>query len=238
MSRIYFHSIYGDAEVSGRERAHFGGICSDLLASAIGPIFDHEGNPSWTRKLVPPGHYLHSEKDRYERSFGTMLRVGHGDIFDTGADPFTLSLNTALAVGGDPLRLAARIHGQCEIHCWVDGENRDWLAGIIEQGRLSNLFRKDSGWEQVIALLREENAGPVVLSYSVCDQFPNQHVAEMGDDFYELTDDRKWEIALAKLKARNEGLELTPKNWEWPDFYFSPKITGFDLFDMVHGGKQ
>jgi hypothetical protein len=233
MSRVYFHSLDDTSELRGSERAHFGGFCHDMLMAAIGPIFDYEKEPHWTRRLFPEGHYIRTDKGlNYERTLSTALRVGHNDL--AVSNGFILALNTALAVGNDAVKLGARIHGQCEVHCWVDGKNRQWLAEIAESGLESGFFRPDQNWQAVIDHLKANSENPVVLSYSVCEQFPNSTVAGWtddtdGDDWYKLPHEQQWEMAFTALKEKDQWLELTPERWEWPDYFFGEKVTGFDL---------
>ena len=106
---------------------------------------------------------------------------------------FDLMLNTAARVGSDAVKLAARLHGQCELHAWVDGPDRKWLAEIIASGREAGVFRDVNAitgyaekfpaddsldWEGVIALLKWRDDEPVVTSYSVCDSFMSTACAE------------------------------------------------------------
>jgi hypothetical protein len=139
----------------------------------------------------------------------------------------------------------ARLHGQCEIHCYVEAENRLWLANIIESGLEKGIYRKnldwgdlgleDLGWNSVITLLGNGCRSPVVTSYSVCDTFPNPCVAnfkvieegsckdwdklsELREAWYNLSKDKQWELAIAGLRERI-GIELKPENWD--DYYFS-----------------
>ena len=245
MSKIYFHSPDGESEVSVRERASFAGICHDLLMAAIGPIFDRADKPHWTRRMFPADHYLKSpgviRPEHYAQSLSTSLQASHVKLLlPEPASGFELGLNTAMAIGGDALQLVAHIHGQCEIHAWAYGEDRKWLAQIIREGRKSGLYRADMGWESVIEHL-ESGSESVVMSYSVCESFPNPYVAgwrdthpedEGCDDWADLPDEKKWELAFDAI-SKEEGLQMTPDRWEWPDFYFSPKVTGFDLHGLV-----
>jgi hypothetical protein len=208
VGRVYFHSEHGTAELRGSERAHLGSLTYDLAAGFLRSTYSREVEQLLA--LVKPGHYLH----QVDRSAVGWLRpwVEKFSITLTGAlggeflqwkgrdiDPFSVCLNTALRYGSDPVRLAARIHGQCEIHAWVDGKNRAWLADLMQQGLDERVFRpglwyvdrvadgpaigqgdrkwSDQGWGEVMALLRSRDDGPVVMSYSVCDQFPNREAA-------------------------------------------------------------
>ena len=94
-------------------------------------------------------------------------------------DWFTLAL---IAVGG-PLRLSARVHGSCEIHGWVDGPNRAWLADVVEEGLASGVLRyayqtQYENWPGVVALLRRTSRPPVVMAYSVTESFPNPYLVK------------------------------------------------------------
>lgn len=194
MSRIYFHSQHGDAEVTGAERAHMG-------------------------ILVDPKH----ESLRDDAAFGRLL--------------------TEACQRGDDWRFVARIHGQCEIHAYVEGEDRDWLAGQIENALRTGLLRDivppaeeneyrpawDTGWRKVIDLLRSRDDGPVVTSYSVCEGFPNLTLVrqeetwqptkpswEPEEEWYDLPSEEQWSTALAALRKKEERgswLRLQPANW-------------------------
>lgn len=246
MSRIYFHSQHGTVEVSGRERAWANALVSDLLLSAL-----NLRGTSWVGDPHPmlqyaPGYVKQlSGKMQYE-ALVTWVRVG--DMPDNGTpvkghDLFTVGLNTALVAGSDPIRLLARIHGQCEIHAFVEGQNRNWLAGIVEQGIEAGIMRSSSGWEETLTLLRSRNDEPVVTSYSACEQFPNSSVAkwtptrndEYGDpaydDWYELPEEESWRLALEGLRSEDHGLEMKPDNWK--TFFFDDGMNGFKLMGQI-----
>lgn len=138
----------------------------------------------------------------------TMLLPWKWQEFDRHGAGWFISLNTAIAVGNDALRLGARLHGQCEIHCYVEGPNRAWLAGIIEAGRESGFYRESMGWESVCGLLRRRDDSPVVTSYSVTEQFPEFRGG--ADDA--LTDEQRWEQGVTELRA-DWSLELKPENF-------------------------
>jgi len=229
MSRIYFHNIEDEATVRGSERAHFGVTINHFAWAFLdGLAFDFPPTkPSMLRSIFPPGHHVHQSND-FERDAEVTFNVGFEDyvlLHGRKVELFGLKLNTALALGNDVLKLAARLHGQCEIHTYVEGENRAWLASIIEQGRASGFLRPDMGWESVISLLRQSDDSPVITSYSVTEQFPNPVVADYDpplyddgeqnwDAWYDLPDDVQWEMALDGLRKKSAGLELTPKTWD------------------------
>ena len=179
MSRIYFHSEHGTAEVSGVERHNAGRICNHLLILALGADSEFDDNHSPLRALLPPGHYALSS-GRFLSSFRVACSGFDDMVLSAGgvqSTPFSASLNTALVMGSDPIRLLARLHGQCEIHAYVEGPNREWLAGIISEGLRSGVMRGRCHWEDAVTLLRSGDDSPVVTSYSVCESFPNRDVA-------------------------------------------------------------
>lgn len=285
MSRVYFHAPSAEAELLGSERAWLGGLCNDLARG----ILDVQNNYERIRELMPDRDGYRpfperSDRDYYERfqqwrmsaelfvtsSWGDGGLVWKGNTIDS----FSLVLNTACRVGGDAVKLAARIHGQCEIHGWCEGKDRAWLAGIIDQGLASGVYRKSlapgrpdgskgepqpMGWENVTALLRSRDDEPVVLSYSVCDSFPNRDEAEWeppdGDDLRPAWyDDESWagmdDATRARYRA-DEGWErLTDaERWnahmdtlraksgglrldpaDWDSFWFGHGLSVFDLF--------
>lgn len=246
MSRIYFHSEHEDTEVRGWERAMMGGICSDLLAVAL--RLDHtsfSSRPSPLRRVVT-GYIRDLPEERFESSLRTWVGAGGvtggGFILGDGKEReiFTVALNTAMVMGSDPVKLMARLHGQCEIHAYVEGPNRAWLADIIERGRTCGLFREDSGWEETIVMLRSRDDGPVVTSYSVCEQFPNTQAAQWSppededgeenwDAWYDIDEAERWRMAIEGLRAGAMGKWLEMKPETWTGYYFGDGTTGFTV---------
>jgi hypothetical protein len=241
MSRITFESKERSVDVRGSERFH-AGYLTDKLTSIF---LDVKSNRKLLIKAVPSGHHLHrlNTEDRdFEDLFETSLNYGSLNLELNGhpIDSFHLRLNTASAVGDDSVKLLARIHAQCEMHCFVEGPNRSWMADIIDNASVE-VFRPDAGWDQVVELLRESNEGPVVMSYSVTESFLStvgtEWVSEMfakldvddeeavnengytawdqlEEDWYELDQDTKWDYASRWLaKNGSKRLEITPEAW-------------------------
>lgn len=263
MSRIYFHhqGPEPDVEVRGSERAYAGHLIGEVFkAIVLGADSDYPNSPHALRRVLKSGHYALEYapgNPQWHRSAELALSSGmdnylmvHGEEWPL----FALHLNTAIILGGDALKFLARVHGQCEIHTWVDGPERSWLADIIAQGLEEKVLRntlrhrysgkepeKESptGWSEVVELLRARDTGPVVLSYSVCDQFPNRHLAEQagvwesqrddGDDWYSLPDDERWNLAMQGLKQEVEsaGLQINPETWA--EYRFGNCKSAFDL---------
>lgn len=195
---------------------------------------------------------------------GVKLHIGDVRLHSGDVD-----LNTALAFGSEEIALAAKIHGWCESHLWIDGCDRKWLADLIDRGLSKAIFRKgiwyedypeagqrkwsSQGWEDVAELLRETEDGPVVLSYSVCDSFPNAEVStwmpawpdgvehrwdalseeqqrereERQEAWYELPDDERWDRAMEGLRASKPWLRLSPETLTETTFYIP--VTVYDI---------
>lgn len=131
-----------------------------------------------------------------------------------------INLNTALAAGSPAVQLAAKINGWCESHLWIDGPDRAWLAGIIKDALDKGIYRRglwyadqpdtprdkwsDQGWGAIVDDLLSRDDEPVVLSYSVCDQFPNREAA--GWEPPTLPDD--WRPDWADGDGYNEWQEM------------------------------
>jgi hypothetical protein len=256
MSRVYFHSPSGDAELLGSERYHLSGLAK---ATAMGQVIQ---DPDRFRALLPPGHYLSQLRSNHPGAWAgwyeTALKTGDAVIEYEGQpiESFALLLNTALETGDEALRLAARIDGQCEIHGWVDGPNRKWLAGMMRAAVDAGMFRRgflagpgpggervwsEQGWGEVIALLLARDDEPVVMSYSVCKGFPNPTAAgvvSIEDDpdeefegareaFDLLPRSEQWATCMAELRTGVNGLEFKPDNWE--EFRFVHRLSMLDL---------
>lgn len=222
MSRIYFHAENGCAEVSGSERAHMAILLTDRTYDLL------RTSPDAARALRMTG-------DQWDRNRFTGMGMSGADITVAGVNFnfMDVVLNTALVHGPDSRRLAARLHGQCEIHCYVEGHNRAWLADLIDEACEDDVFRRElvndpgthfiQGWEQVTTLLRSASDGPVVTSYSVTEGWPDLMVVrEFGewnptlsaspddedwwDECWEAFDEEpnRWRIAMDALRKADE----------------------------------
>ena len=251
MSRIYFHSEHGEAELQGPERAAAARLCHDLVWVALGSaVEDYPGAPSPLRPLLPSSSYVASSAPKHFAStLKTWLRTSDDAAFlieSQRVGAFPLALNTALVMGSDPVKLMARLHGQCEMYAYVEGPNRAWLASTIEQGRADGIMRANLGWESVVDLLRARTDCPVVTSYSVSEGFPNSSLAiEMGthaptprsdlewwedDEWENLLEQERWSRSIDALRlfeVKHGPLELKPDNWQ--TMRFKHRLNGFDI---------
>lgn len=109
-------------------------------------------------------------------------------------------LNACLSSGMDLAIFIARISGQIELVCWVDGEHRPWLAGIILQGIGTGLLLPEAGWPEVVAMLELTDAEPVFIS---CTQ---------GTTWPQLPELR--EPPLSRREDAGAVLQILPDEWE------------------------
>lgn len=251
MSRVRFHARTKTAEVGGAERHWWGHLCWRMMSGVldISDSYDDEiAKRLWS--LVPEAHYLKATPLRGgipTHSLLTALHVSGGRdsvLVHKGRaiDGFGLQLNTALCGGSDAVKLAARLHGSCEIHCWVDETNRDWLASIIKRGVTDRILRESHphsnhvGYDDVLRLLQHpEHRGPVFTSYSVSESFPGIHLLEPDasderrEQLWELPSDERWKLAAEAVCSGNGrvGAELRPD--DWASFRFTHKLSAFDL---------
>lgn len=147
---------------------------------------------------------------------------------------WSVAMNTLKAVASEPIKLLIHIHAQCEIHAWVDEPNREWFADsietLMEEGVLS-----ESYWRPLITWLRETAKGPIVLSYSVCDEFPTPSMIpefREAECAYEACEkagwsaERLWDECFARLKAE-KTLELNPDRVA--NTTFDANLTPYDV---------
>lgn len=225
MSSIAFHTPTSTVLVGGAERAHMGYLCDRLMFGILELEYfpDRKGsNFSRLMKMVSSGCYLHElSVERQVLAMPAAISHGHNTLTWNGhqINAFELALNTALVLGSDPVKLSARIHGTCEIHGWIAGKNRNWLANIIEEGQASGVIREAfqtqyGNWPEVVSMLRCTKLAPVVMSYSVCDSFPEDT-------------DRNFDQAFEELRVSSPGLEISPKTWK--THRFGEGLTAIDL---------
>lgn len=241
MSNIQFATRTKEALLIGSERHYMGLICSEVTI----PFFAAHANREKLKKLLPPNHYLTISKDLYfEQNFATWVTVGNGSLHlpdGQEVELFATILNTVLVVGNDILRLIARIHGQCEIHAYIEPEEAPWIVSIIRHGLDTHILRDGQGWDSVIDLLESVTTNEtVVTSYSVSDDWPSQIVAGREnvideDDWEDLSEDQQWDLALTALK-KDRSLALRREEWE--TYRFRNGMTAMDIVRIAKEAAQ
>lgn len=248
MSSIRFHFGEGETlEVRGMERAMMGAHVQNIaagvghLATPMGSVWaDRDVARLYGKFLGLTEAEIEDPRPLLSESVGLSLSAV-GDrrtVFSWKGkeiSSWSLALNTALAVGSDPIRLSAKIHGTCEIHGFFEGKDRDWLAGLIEEGLEEGVFREEfkpnhesgkcycgthsMGWIELIEQLRQSDEHAVVMSYSVTDGFPDPpkdwRPEVTGDEryaqWYELSDWKRFDLALTEVRNRGDNEPIGPK---------------------------
>jgi hypothetical protein len=250
MSSITFRDEVSSAVVRGTERAYGQQLTLKLPQSVIWEPMASDKIQDPIARYFPPDWRKYSGRHGYAADVayylerpsifgaGEPLKIGDKTIWGTA-----LLANTAMRLGGDAVKLLVRLHMSCEIHAWVDGPNRAWLASVIDKGTDIGVLREGMGWDEVQKLLGERDDLPVVTSYSVCDGFPNRTAAgwagpdgmspeDAAEAWYDLPEKTRWAIGMARLRQleeQNQGiyLELRPDNWNL--YYYGEDITIMDL---------
>jgi hypothetical protein len=229
MSRIYFHTVNGEAQLYGSERAYLGGLCTDIAWSIIKPAYLSElDGCAWVpdavkTRIAEREPYWSIDLDTWFRT--THFNFGRGDtrvIFQGERyDGMDIALNTASALS-DTLRLAAFIHGRCESHGFFEKAEHGFVYKLIENARTTDTFRAGQGWEDLLELLRVAES-PVVMSYSVCETYPNDVDVPVID---KQTPERHWLRALDTLR-KTPWLSFDGEGEDYYNFANAP--TAFDI---------
>jgi hypothetical protein len=257
-----------EVRVSGSERASFDIMIENHAKAALGLVYG-PGSSYLLESLRPVinpkgslGVFISERADprgeQVAQALGWILTTMS---FRTGPAPFAwegqeintrqLLLNTVLATGSDPMRMAVKIHFQCEIHGYIMGFHRKWLADIVQEGLEEGIYRRGHQWEELVAKLREANEGPVVTSSSSADPFPNVAVTSWmpplpeGVSYSELSEEQRKERAARQeewnclgfdkqWKLAVKGLKVPGRNRPWaPDtlraYRFGHELSLLDL---------
>lgn len=254
MTTLDFISPDGEACVTGREWHRLWNILHDVtigivnVSSVSGRTRMEELTGTEAPEVTGPEDFPRYRQwvDSMEHRFNTSW-AGPGITWQ-GRDLKKLGIVVNTAVGGDPLKLAARLIAQADEHCWVEAQDRTWLAGIIEQGLKASVLTgrflsygdsglwEPAGWEGVIALLRTRIDQPVVVSYSVTGSFRNMPDRwrpdldgsdDRDDKWDELGAAGRWQACMDDLRARRPGARLDPATWD--DVQFDDTVSALDL---------
>ena len=244
MASICFHTLDSDAQLKASERRALQRLCVELFLGKLDLSSDSPRYPHPLRRALPANHYTQQyHETQWVEAMELLIRADSGElklVVPSGRRTSLeeIILNTALDAGDDTLKLAARVDGQCEIHGFVEGRNRQWLAVIIENSLNRGLFNEGAGWEDVVRLLTSPCDGAVVLSASCCESFPNQGTAEEGgwkgheSAWDRLKNKTRWNRAVKGLRTQEErgyGKELKPDNWK--EFRFQKDVSLTDILN-------
>ena len=219
MSRVYFHMLDGTVEVHGSERHRAAQLVEGLGAVILSHYIEKLG---LDRAFERPGMLR-----AYFSSLDKPLTVA-----GYGVNAWNLLLNTALDTGNEAICFLTKFHAQCEIHAWVAGKDRAWLAGVIEKAIENKLVRPEvpgmdptklfsTGWRELVEALRRTDAHPVVMSYSVTQQFPHSSFwrgdadnpvpddsDERAEAFEGYSREKQWDLCMPSII----DMQMTPEN--------------------------
>jgi hypothetical protein len=231
-------------EIADGERLRLARLCVNLAAGVF-ELLSQEQRLALSPVAMSESDRLRGPEQPFDTRFRMLLASSFGGrSFADGARIFDLVLNTVMAVGSMPVALAACLHGRCEQHAYVEPQDAQWLAAIIVEGLHDGVYRNDAGWTGVVDLLRAD-PGPVVTSYSTCDEFPNPATARWlprareepagSDDWetwYAQPLSEQWRLAMAGLRSRVGSPRLDPADHPRP---FGDGRTAFHYVNDVSG---
>ncbi|WP_189041021.1 hypothetical protein [Micromonospora sonchi] len=267
MSYIAFHTVEQTGYISGAERAHVDILVRDTAAQHRRNLFGHDSpeRPSLLRKAVNWRTDI-LDGDDFDQWSDTAIAVDDGQLHailpggPTAERTLSIDLNTVITHGTPAVQLAAHISAHCEVHAFIEGEDRAWFAdqidaavqaGVLRQGMSCYRQRAGhpNGWAEVAELARSTDSGPIVMSYSVCDWFPNKDIAAWPDSLPDqdedpdgfdaaeqswiaLTPAERWEQAVAGLRRKAETawlLRISPDNLAAAAFGTETPLTWHDI---------
>lgn len=199
-----------------------------------------------------------------DRGLPIVVNGDDGRVFRLNS--LEVEFNTTLAAACDPIRLAAKVYGWAESHTWIADTDRIWAADLIKAGLEQGFYRPgvwaktaagtnwvDSGWGDIQNFLRS-TSGPVALSTSVCDEFPNpdmspwmipwpdgvpEKLTALNEaqreerrrryaEWNSLTPEQRWQYGVREMTENLSCLQISPATLEATTF--GPGVTLFDLF--------
>ncbi|MGC4886616.1 hypothetical protein [Micromonospora sp. DT227] len=154
---------------------------------------------------------------------GLRIRLGaassHETTFHVAGEDVNAAnvlLNTALAAGADPIRLAAKLYGWH--HTLIPGKHRAWIADIIDAGLHGAGYRSGMRWDGIAAMLRANNTEPVVTSHSTGHAFPSAYLAGMYPPMPDGVDEDDWtaydQLPEEVRRAREDAVAAADEAWE------------------------
>ena len=146
--------------------------------------------------------------------------VGEGPRPMPGVPQFNAVLEE---VATDVAILITRLTAQVELTVWVEGPDRNWLAGVIGEGLQQQVLRPEMGWEAVARMLRENAAEPVFISSTQGLVFPSlEQWHGDAEAWQQLQPEQQWQWAEAELRAESQREDDTAYLAEHPTLMAAP----------------
>jgi hypothetical protein len=204
MSYIQFQTRTKSVQVSGRERSLIRSYMSQITNSFVS-LNNNDDALGFVKFCFPEDHYLYDyRRDDFSLIKNIKTSLSLGDLTLNHCDDtefWLIQANTLISIGSDALKLLVKIYSQCEVHGFIEGNNRKWAASILQNALDCGLIRKNpfgyNGWDSLIELMNEDDDSPIVMSYSVADDFP--------------TKPKKFDSAVDELRSL-PGQSITPEN--------------------------
>jgi hypothetical protein len=235
MSNIRFCTQHDDhlgVVVQGSERAHGLEVAIDASLRVLGADTDTGVNRLLQQGVLPRDATAFTAfgKSPVDALAGWMRDLLGFNAVTIGGETVPVAhavLNTAAVEGPDAVAFLARLHGSVEDRIWVDADDVEWFATLLDFGRAAGILRADVGWEAVIDRVATAT-GPVVISSSQGREFPDMpYDEETGDPLPVDDPGAVWHDSLERLRQSGWWLQLTPDNLRKPAY--APLRTFQDL---------
>lgn len=163
-----FRSRADEAALTGAEVGNLR-LLAQRTAIALADPGARDAPERWRPLLAEGTGPLEADPEFFRAFFASYWIAGTGFGFALSwrgweLDTFEVSLNTALAIGGDSMRLAALLAGLDREPLVVAGSDRLRLAGVVAQGLAVRHYQRGVGWEKAAELLRAGTDTPVVVT--------------------------------------------------------------------------
>lgn len=129
--------------------------------------------------------------------FDELALKMNGDIKDTGSEEYLIkAINTLYLIGSLPMRLMAKINGQCEIGLYIQPENKSFVIDVIKQGIEEGLFYQEK-FHGLIRFLEKEE-GAILIKDTIGNPLHWHGIEDEEDDkteferLYEAVQKYKW----------------------------------------------
>lgn len=245
MHGISFDTKTKTVGIEYSEWAYFCGLLKENIYTFLRP----RENRELLAKVLSTNYHLSDERlsdEIWLIDFTYALEMGDAMFVIDGKeiDSDNLYLNTALATGNDTMKLAATLHGLSSKNAFVRGENRSWMADIIERDN-ANIFRAGKGWEEAVTMLRESSEETVFVSsehggnilWNVYTKWFDNAVQDRNietkgrtvkdwdtesalvDEWEDLGEDMHWELVEAWSKENSTEKEISPARLNSDSYY-------------------
>jgi len=194
MNTIQFHAQHGEdpntVTIQPSESSKFADIINNIGKAFLQPAW----NQDILRKAIAAENSLSQEtRDivRWAEQFTTKFNNKEFNLVveEQVLDSYSINLNTVQSVGNNSMKLLARLHHATRM--WIAVEDTDWVADIIQDAH-PDIFQKDKGWLDVINLLRQNHAVPVIVT----------------------SNNNSWNWNTDKAEELTFEQQLTPHTWE------------------------